>query len=186
VLGIRSNIVNSIIVGSLLIWCRPVLANECSDFEQESVSTPTVLFDIAEVCANQGNSAKAVLMMIYGQMRSIVDLAMFPTKSEDDKKIASKLYGRLYYQMGGSGPDGPIVDAEKFIQLIESISSWQPANLLNYEPDWEYESAPSHERYILDVEKTKMFRINQLLRFRQHLQDSSDQTSETPEEEVDA
>lgn len=146
----------------------------CADFDKDSTATPTLLFDSAVLCMSEKEAQRGSRLMILGQMRALVDLTLFPPKDDPAKKIATRLYSRLYYQLGGSGPDEFITNSESFIELIDYISAWEPENLQDYEPDWEYESAPSHERYLLEVERTKIFRIKQLMSFRRHLLEEKD------------
>ena len=160
---------------SCLLASTAAGANECTTFEQESTATPSVLFDKAAECAIANEMDKAVLFMVLGQIRSMVDLTLFEPNAKEEKKKASRPYGRLYYQMGGSGPEHSVLDPERFIAFVESISMWKPDKLIDYEPEWRYDTAPSHERYILEAQKTKIFRINQLLRYRKYLQEQSNE-----------
>ena len=124
-----------------------------------------------------GDIERGSRLMILGQMRALVDLSLFSPKNDEAKSIAADLYGRLYYQLGGSGPEDIITNADTFIALVDFISAWEPEDLLDYEPEWEYESPPSHERYLLEVERTKIFRIKQLMSYRRHLLEGKDDGS---------
>ncbi|MEM8815047.1 MAG: hypothetical protein AAGE85_04430 [Pseudomonadota bacterium] len=127
--------------------------------DDPTTATPGKLFDSASRCDSMPD---AVFLLMIGQIRAITDLSAFPAKSEADEALIGKLYERMYYRMGGSGPDELYRDDALYGELIDRIRNWRPTDLPGYEPGWEYSSTPSYQEYYRKVEEAKAFRLQQL------------------------
>ena len=144
----------------LMLWNSSANAlGLCERLDEQSTATPNQLFDAAKSCETVVDSA---YLMMLGQIRTIVDIEVFPAKSEQDAALVGKLSYRLYYQMGGSGSDQLYRDKENYNLLVMRLESWKPKNLLAYEPGWNYTSNPTHQGYTEKVEAAKKHRLEQL------------------------
>lgn len=134
-------------------------AAACADDSELRNATPNELFDSATSC---DDLERAVLTMLIGQVRAQTDMAVFPAATEADENIMGELAMRLYYHMGGSGPDSVYRDEALYRQIVADLDQWSPGDLLPYEPGWAYSSAPSYAGYFASIEAGKRNRLAQL------------------------
>lgn len=162
--GIRAERIEQICakaVCSFLLLCS-FSANAldlCERLGEHSTATPNQLFDAAKSCDTVDDAA---YLMILGQIRTLVDIEVFPAKSEPDEALVAKLSYRLYYHMGGAGSDQLYRDKENYNLLVTRLESWKPKNLAAYEPGWNYTSTPTYQGYMEKIEAAKKHRLEQL------------------------
>ena len=107
-----------------LAFCNFVFAS-CESYERTETAPAGELFQVMLTCDLKTTHAKAIFMMIVGQVRGLVDMSSFPPAEESDNEILGKLYGTIYYRFGGLGPDVFYLDDAKYEKLIGYLESWE-------------------------------------------------------------
>lgn len=156
---VKTRLTQSVLLPMLLVSLSVNASASCDGLKEQTTATASELFDSAENC---DSLVDATFLMILGQIRALTDIEVFPSKAEKDKEYLADLYSRLYYQMGGSGPDQMYRVNENYISLIERLKAWTPGDLVSYEPGWAYSSAPAYSGYTSKIESTKAIRLEQL------------------------
>lgn len=131
----------------------------CDGLDKRTTATADALFDSARNCDSM---VDAVFLMIIGQIRAVTDMTVFPPESELDQNLVADLYTRLYYHMGGAGPDELFRNGDYYHELTGRIRDWRPTDLPSYEPGWAYSSTPSYPAYFQSIERSKSSRLQQL------------------------
>jgi len=157
---------------SLILFCGAAGSSgasaACDGFEDPTTANAETLFDAISTCDSM---PEAVFVLMIGQIRAIADMSLLSPKSEADEAAVTDLYRRLYYQLGGSGPDELYRNEALYDELVRRIQNWKPADPSGYSPGWEYSPVPGDGEYYRRIEETKATRLQQLSSYRALLSD---------------
>ena len=141
------------------------------------------LFRAAEACAHEEQSDDAVFLLWAGQVRAMADMFLLEPRSEPDREAVGDLYGALFYQYGGSGPDELFRDAEKAAKMFARLSAWRPSFSDGYDPGWSYATVEV-DRYRLMLDHSIRSRLAKLETYRNLIQDDRYYAVQTERNEI--
>ena len=102
------------------------------------------LFYGAAVCGAVKRPVDCAFLLIAGQLRFELDGATMPpdiASSTKNKPMATmlpavRLYGIIFYQLGGLGPDDAYTDPARTRELLAKLDAWRPTFSASHDPGW--------------------------------------------------
>jgi hypothetical protein len=123
------------------------------------------LFRAADSCFAAGDHPFATFLLVAGQIRASTDMAILRPVSDVDRDAASSLYGFVFYQAGGAGPDSLYRDPAALDVLLDRIQGWSVVLSEGYDPGWKYKRSKRNDFYAEVFRESKEARLAQLRRY---------------------
>lgn len=123
------------------------------------------LWQGANVCGRADDLNRATFLILSGQIRAMTDMGVLTPASDEDEIQVGELYGKLYYQSGGSGDDEIYRDVKQTSLLFSALQDWSPRLTNSYDPGWKYKSTVKAKKYGQMLACQKAIRIEKLKRY---------------------
>jgi len=135
--------------------CDQRLARSATD------NGPNLFYGVA-VCSAAQRTMDAAFFMMAGQNRSVADMTALPPASETEEEKMGALYGIIFYQLGGSGPDDLYAPPVSGKEILARLEAWRPVLPAGYNPGWAVASPPDPVTYQKALDQARADRIGQL------------------------
>jgi hypothetical protein len=122
------------------------------------------LFYGSQICYRAKRPGDGAFLMTAAQMRAMADLGAFkpPQNDKPNYDRATKLYGIVFYRLGGIGPDSLLRNRQESENLINRLEAWKPNLSDDYNPGWDYKQSVDMAAYSKELTPAKNRRLAQL------------------------
>jgi hypothetical protein len=101
----------------------------------ETLNSPALFYGAAR-CFAADREIDAYSLMHFGQVRSMVDMESTMDADLPPPEPVIRLYGALFYQLGGTAPMTLYADAATRDALLQRLAAWTPQITPTYQPGW--------------------------------------------------
>jgi hypothetical protein len=155
-------------IDNLLASMGAVKGASAQDCEQEVARAEDMnaaqLFYGSQICYTAKRTVDGAFLLAAGQVRAMTDLESFKPPKSDKPNFskATKLYGILFNELGGIGPNSLLRDKGQSGRLIKQLQAWTPKVTADYSPGWGYKTLPENAAYAKELDQAKRHRLGEL------------------------
>lgn len=140
-----------------------VTATDCARQVSQApeLNGPDLLYGAA-VCFAASQRVEGSFLLVAGQVRSSVDMALTVPASRADSEAQAALYGVIFFQAGGPGDEEVLRDAAMRERFLAMFDGWSPRFAADYNPGWNLRRRPDAADYNAAILEAKADRRRQL------------------------